>query len=572
MNTAVFLVEWALRSSVLIGAGGLLLWGLRVRNPAIRLAGWTAMLIGSLAMPAMMAGLPAVRFAVRPAAAHPGVREPAADATAAISVMPAAGGGETGPVRQPFDWARAAAFVYLSVAFGLLGRLLIGLGMSLRLLRMSAATRLSTEEAEVRESVAVAGPVTLGIMQPAIVLPAGWPLWPEAKLAAVLAHERSHLRRRDPVMQLLSGFHRAVLWHSPMSWFLHRRIVRVAEEVSDDAAVATTGDRAFYAEVLLQFMQLSVRAEGGVPMARYGKAEDRIHRILSGTVLSKGLTRWSLAAILAIGSPLAFVAAAGRPGGEAQEQTPRAPVNAGVKPDSETAEQPNYVRGLGSVTPLNTVQVKSRVDGELLSVSFQEGQPVKAGQVIATVDSRQSQIELAEAEALVARDQAELIAEFPAGEKPRSRQQLAAFAQSEARLRTDQARVGRANLRLAYAQITAPITGIAGLRLIDAGNMVHAGDAKGIVVITQLQPIAVVFTLPEDLLPAVRARQREGSGVPVEAWNRQNSARIATGKLDAVDNQMDTETGTIKLKALFDNMDEALFPGQFVNVRMPHVK
>ena len=148
-----------------------------------------------------------------------------------------------------------------------------------------------------------------------ILLPADWRQWSAAKLDAVLAHEASHIRRFDPAVQLLSAIHRALLWFSPLSWFLHSRIVRVAEEASDDAAIAVTHDRVSYAEVLLDFMQRGVRTANwlGVPMARYGRPDDRIHRILDGTILSRGVTRWSVAAILAIGSPLAYVVAAAHP-------------------------------------------------------------------------------------------------------------------------------------------------------------------------------------------------------------------------------------------------------------------
>ncbi len=132
-----------------------------------------------------------------------------------------------------------------------------------------------------------------------------------AKLDAVLAHERSHIRRHDPAVQLVSVGHRALLWHSPLSWLLHRRIVRVAEEVSDDAAMAVTRDRASYAEVLLEFMQRGVRGASSHGVAMwYVRSDERIHRILEGTALSRGVTRWSVAAILALGAPVAYVAAA----------------------------------------------------------------------------------------------------------------------------------------------------------------------------------------------------------------------------------------------------------------------
>jgi multidrug efflux system membrane fusion protein len=142
----------------------------------------------------------------------------------------------------------------------------------------------------------------------------------------------------------------------------------------------------------------------------------------------------------------------------------------------------------------------------------------------------------------------------------------ATVAELEGSVRADHAKVEQAQLLLAYAQIRAPITGVTGLRLVDPGNMVHAGDA--LLVITQLQPIAVLFTIPEVALPQVRARLKEGASLPVEAWNRDNTVKLATGLLTAVDNQIDMETGTAKLKAVFDNKDNALFPGQFVIARM----
>jgi len=186
-------------------------------------------------------------------------------------------------------------------------RLRIGLWFSLRLLRDSRATGRSG----VHESDRVASPVALGVVRPVIVLPADWREWDVEKLEAVLAHERSHIARRDPVMQVLSAIHRALLWHSPLSWLLHRRMVQVAEEASDDAAVAAVRDRARYAEVLLSFMQRGVRGKAweGVAMARYGSPDTRIHCILDGG-LSRGVTRWSGAAIVILGAPLAYVVAA----------------------------------------------------------------------------------------------------------------------------------------------------------------------------------------------------------------------------------------------------------------------
>ena len=244
-------------------------------------------------------------------------------------------------------------------------------------------------------------------------------------------------------------------------------------------------------------------------------------------------------------------------------------------------DMPIYLSALGTVTAYNTVTVKSRVDGQIVNVAFTEGQLVKEGDLLVEIDPRPFQVQLAQAEGQMARDRAQL--EVAKRTLQRNKElleqgiiarqmyddQQATVGQYEGAVQVDQALIDQAKLQLTYSRVTAPIGGRVGLRRVDVGNVVHANDTQGLLVITQVQPITVLFTVPEDDLRAVLEKSRAGgAALVVEAYDRAGQKLLATGSLQSTDNQIDPATGTTRLKAVFDNADQALFPNQFVNVRL----
>jgi RND family efflux transporter MFP subunit len=451
--------------------------------------------------------------------------------------------------------------------------------------RIRAAVRASTPvkipaPIEIRAASGLLEPGVVGIFRPNLLIPAGILERLSAdQFKAVLAHELRHVRRRDNLTSAIHMMVEAIFWFHPLVWWIGSRLVDERERACDEEVLRQGSAPGVYAECIVQvcknYVESPLTCAAGVMGSDLKK---RIQMILAGRIapelnFAKRIALGTLA-ILAIAGPIAIglmkttsIRAQSKPS-EAPILTAQAksaaPVKSGAPAPARPSTTPAYISAIGNVIA-TTVSIKPRVDGQLKSVDFKEGDMVQAGQLLATIDPRPFELNVMASQAQLMQDREQLAQ----AQKSAGTQNSADVARLQQVMVADEANLQRAQTQLQYTQIRSPMAGMAGLCQVDPGNIVYsAADAPAIVTITQLQPIAVVFTISEQYVPKVHALINSGASTTVEAWNQESARRIATGRLTAIDNHIDTSTGTLKLKAEFDNKDGALFPNQFVNVRL----
>jgi len=488
--------------------------------------------------------------------------------------------------------------VWIWMAIWACGTFAVAIHWMVRWLRIRAVLRSATPLSlpplltnpliRVRSSRMLIEPGVVGFFRPVLLLPDGISerLTPQ-QLQMIVTHEMCHVRRRDNLTAAIHMLVEAIFWFHPLVWWLGRRMIVEREAVCDEAVIASGGDREVYAEALLTVCKFYV--ESPLPSAAGVSGADlkkRIFRIMAGrAALKLNFSRkllLSVAGFVAVAVPIVFgLANATQIAAESQPENTAVAGSVAAGPANPThnrGESPaesnaatragdigNYIEALGTVTPVNTVSVTSRVEGQIMDVRYTEGQMVHKGDPLVDIDPRPYQATLTQMEGQLARDQAVLATAIS---KQQADDQSQAVQQDKAMVQNDEGQVRNAQLNLEYCHITSPIEGRVGLRLMDTGNLVQANGTNPLVVITQLQPITVVFNVAEDRLPQIERQLRLGQRLAVDVFDRTQTKKFASGYLLAADNQIDAATGTVKLRAVFPNTDSSLFPNQFVNVRM----
>lgn len=481
------------------------------------------------------------------------------------------GVAKKGIERGPHDWAPLALFGSWACGFAAIA---LARWRAWRRVRSVVRASVPMDLAEgiaVRSATGLLEPGVVGIFRPVLLLPVDimHRLSP-SQLQAVLAHELCHVRRRDNLTAAIHMLVEAVFWFHPLIWWIGARLVEERERACDEEVLRLGNASQDYAEAILRvcksYVEPPLQCVSGVTGSDLRK---RIQAILADRITMELSAAKKIAlasaAIVVLATPV-WIGTLGRAmSAPLQVRPPGATPQAVQRPAPvQPAARIAYITGLGSVVA-ESVAVKPRISGQLLAVNFKEGDRVRQGQLLATIDARRFQMEAERAQAQLSQDLA-MLAEATRESSAVPRQQDR-MDQLEFAVKNDQIQAQEASLQMSYTQVLAPMAGIAGVRSVDPGNMVDPGTT--LVVINQLQPINVLFTVAEDQLPMVLlAWDADGYSLPLEAWNRDASKKLASGRLTAVDNQADQADGTVKLKAVFDNKDGALFPNQFVLVRL----
>jgi RND family efflux transporter MFP subunit len=556
------------QSTLFTAAAALLALTLKRNSARVRYCLWFAASVKFLIpFAALTAGGATLLAALMPPVSAPGLlllrpmTQPFSAQTLPISAMPAPG----------LDWAQIIAPLLLVVwgigCAAILARWVLRWSRLQRIMRQAVDCSLPAP-VPVKMAPSMLEPGLVGIWRPVILLPQGIAeRLSQAEMDAILAHEICHLRRRDNLMAATHMLVEALFWFHPLVWWLGARLNAEREHACDESVLAAGESPQIYAESILKVCQFYLHspldcaagisgADLKTRMETIMENKFSLHLNAAKKLLLAGISALVIAVPIATGVLT----------------SPRAVAQTKVVRSQSTA-----LNALGAVAPLATATVGPQIRGMLVRINFREGQMVKAGDVLAEIDPHQYATELQASEAALARDSAA----YANAQLEWKRQQSVpgsstaplrsptleeTVREDAATVKSDEANVAQAKLALSYTKVIAPFDGRVGLKHADIGNIVFPGTS--IVVITQARPMSVLFLLPEDNIRLISDKLARGTKLMVQAYDRNQTRLIATGTLEGIDNQIDTSTGAVKLRAVFNNDDGSLFPGQSVNIRV----